>query len=567
MRQLVAGGLLLGLVSVPVSADATVLAAKVAAPALSVTTKAATVSESSRIAKVAVKCDSSKTCRGTLAIRVGSKTSAKKKYAVKAKKSKTYSIRLTGSQRAMISRGGSKKAYVRVTESAPKKVSTRSVGITLKRTAAPQPTPKPTTPKPTTPPGPALSKAYTERNWKPTAVDTCPVSLHNTHSVVGADGKLYPTWHPATDLDPATGKSCTYGHEHGDDPATSDIYEWVTDFIDEDSSKSRGVPFGYVSEVLDTYSASKNSLVTRHEDNAGHKVIVANDVSVVAKSPRAVVKDKDGKAIKCDYLIKFHQGSHSSDATKNNAHETIYAINCSDGTELISSTFTRYGNANEFDRSCDRQKVATTGSILPDGFGGRRLIPDMTCVNSDVLVPEDEQSDVWSLYEVWESANRIQTADGTQLASFDPWFGVRNPSRVYASGFLGDVLALVDTLYLVDGSDGGTAKGHPWSEHADEHSGDNSGEHTDHLTKTDPASPFDGAQRDYYLQGTTVANAAGPAVWWTDPYGDNAVTAAGNGLVKQWISNSDNTGWPELERRTFDLEKDYGNGNGVHAPN
>lgn len=563
MRHLLAGGLLLGLVSVPVSADATALAAKKAVPVLSVKTKTATVAESSRIAKVAVKCNSSKTCRGALQLKVGSKTSAKKAYAVKAKKSKTYSITLTTTQRAMISRGGSKKAYVRVAESAPKKVSTRSVGITLKRTAAPKPTPKPTTPKPTTPTtppttpaGPALSKAYTDRNWTPTALDTCPASLHRTYSVVGADGKLYPTWHPATDIDPATGTSCTYGHEHGDDPATSDIYNWVTDFIDEDASKSRGVPFGYVSEVLDTYSAEKNSLVTRHEDNAGHKIIVANDVSLVSKSPRTTVKDKDGKAIKCDYLIKFHQGSHSSDATKNNAHETIYAINCTDGTELISSTFTRYGNANEFNRSCDLQKVATTGSILPDGFGGRRLIPDMTCVNRDVLVPAGQQSDIWSLYEVWESANRIQTADGTELASFDPWFGIRNPSRVYAPGIVGDIVALVDTLFLVDTSDGGTAHGHPWTEHSGEH-----------IAKTDPESPFDGAQRDYYLQGTTVANASGPTVWWTDPYGDNAVTTAGTGMVKQWISNSDNSSWPELERRTFDLEKDYGNGNGVHAPN
>lgn len=99
------------------------------------------------------------------------------------------------------------------------------------------------------------------------------------------------------------------------------------------------------------------------------------------------------------------------------------------------------------------------GSILPDGFGGRRLIPDTGCVNQDVLVPGNQQSNIWSLYEVWESANRIQKADGTQLASFDPWFGVRNPSRVYSPGVVGEIMALVDTLVMVDPSDGGTAKG------------------------------------------------------------------------------------------------------------
>lgn len=87
------------------------------------------------------------------------------------------------------------------------------------------------------------------------------------------------------------------------------------------------------------------------------------------------------------------------------------------------------------------------------------------------------------------------------------------------------------------------------------------------MPKGDPDSPFDGAQRDYYLKGTTVANASGPTVWWTDPYGDNAVTAPSAGLVKQWISTSDNTSWPEVERRIFDMEKDFGKDNGVHAPN
>lgn len=558
MRRLIVGGVVVGLMSAPAAANAHVhIESKKASTALSVSTKTTTVSES-RVAKITVRCGSSKTCKGTLDVRVAGKSTTKKSYAVKARKSKTYSLTLTVGQLAKIPHGGRVASYVRVTEKAPKKVSIRSVAIRLKRAAAPAttPTPVPTTPTPTTPTGPVLSKAFTERNWTPTAIDTCPVSLHDKYTVIGPDGKLYPTWHPATDIDPATGTACTFGHEHGYDPATSDIYDWVTDFIDEDSSKSRGIPFGYVSEALDTYSAAQSSLVIRHEDNPGHKIIVANDVSVIGANPRVAVKDDNGKPIKCDYLIKFHQGSHSSDATKNNAHETLYAIKCTDGTELISSTLTRYGNANEFARSCDQTTVETTGSILPDGFGGRRLIPDTTCVNRDVLVPGNQQSNIWSLYEVWESANRIETPNGTDLASFDPWFGVRNPSRIQAPGVVGEVIALVDTLFMVDETDGGTAKGYPWDEHAGMH-----------MAKGDPDSPFDGAQRDYYLQGTTVRNASGPSVWWTDPYGDHAGTTESAGYLKQWVSQTDNSDWPELERRTFDLEKDFGKDNGVHAPN
>jgi hypothetical protein len=45
----------------------------------------------------------------------------------------------------------------------------------------------------------------------------CPAWVHEAYTVVAADGKRYPTWHPATD--PASG--CLFDHEHGDDPRTS----------------------------------------------------------------------------------------------------------------------------------------------------------------------------------------------------------------------------------------------------------------------------------------------------------------------------------------------------------
>src|SRR6185312_14613428 len=43
---------------------------------------------------------------------------------------------------------------------------------------------------------PQPSDAYANRNWSPTTYDTCPKALHDSYSVVGPDGKLYPTWHP-----------------------------------------------------------------------------------------------------------------------------------------------------------------------------------------------------------------------------------------------------------------------------------------------------------------------------------------------------------------------------------
>lgn len=547
MRAVVAVAVTAGLVLAPSAVSAKEAKAK---PALAISSKIVTVSES-RIARVTLRCGSSKTCKGTVGLRVNGKDSASKAYGVRSKRSKTYSIKLTPTQLAAIPQGGSKASFVRVKEKAPKKIASRSVPIALKRAASPTQAPAPT---PTAPP---KSVAFIERNWKPTAIDTCTVALHESHSITGADGKLYPTWHGPTDIDPGTGKTCTYGHEHGDDPATSDIYDWVTDFVDEDTAKSQGIPFGSVSEILDVYSSTRDK-VMRHEDNVGHKIIVANNVKMIGASPREYVRDDDNSIVTCDFLIKFHQGSHSGDAIINNAHELLYAAKCTDDTELISQTMTRFGNPNEFDRSCDQARVQTSGSNLPDGFGGRRVIPDKFCVDRDALVPGTQQSAIWALYESWESDNRIQTADGTTLARFDPWFGIRNPSRAHAGGILNSIINLVDTLWMVDPADGGTAKGYPWNEVED---------HSHHVEKTDPESPFDGAQRDYRLGSTTVDNPTGTSIWWSDPYGDNAVTGEWEGSVRQLVSTTSNTDWPALERSWVNLQMDYGKDNGVHAPN
>ena len=49
--------------------------------------------------------------------------------------------------------------------------------------------------------------------WNPGPNDTCTKEQHDAYSVVGPDGKLYPTWHP-----PTGPGGCTFGHEHGRDP-------------------------------------------------------------------------------------------------------------------------------------------------------------------------------------------------------------------------------------------------------------------------------------------------------------------------------------------------------------
>ena len=516
-------------------------------PATSLAGSSALAATSDGTVGFTLRCTGAKPCSGETRLRLAGANGPVQTYAIAAGATRSVTVTLNAAQKAAVAPGTTGSGEVRITEKAPAAIAGRGIAVTVTRPALP-PAETPT------------SKAYRERNWSPTAYDTCSADLHRSFSVIGPDGKLYPTWHPPTVVDPATGRSCSFGHEHGDDPATSDLYTWVTDFLDAAPERGRGIPFGYVSEALDTYAATRGN-VTRHEDNVGHKVIVANDVKLVTASPRGYLRDGSGAVITCDVLMKVHQGSHSGDALINNAHELLYAVRCSDGTETIASTLTRFGDANEFNRSCDRTLVATAGSNLPDGDGGSRAIPDRFCVDCDVLVPGNQASSIWALYEVWQSANDLTRPDGTSLASFDPAFGVRNPARAHAGGVGSAIFDLVDIPGQVDSADGGTARGYPWDEvtaHEQAHGP---------LGRTDPASPFDGAQRDYALHTTRVTNAGGSTTWWTDPYGEGAVTTAAPGLVRQHVSSTDNSAWPELERRLFDLERDHGHANGVHAPN
>jgi len=82
-----------------------------------------------------------------------------------------------------------------------------------------------------------VSRAFSA--WEPGPLDTCSRQIHDNYAVVGADGKLYPTWHPP--VDEATG--CSFGHEHGRDPRGSDLFDNVG-----------YIPFGYANEAADFFA-------------------------------------------------------------------------------------------------------------------------------------------------------------------------------------------------------------------------------------------------------------------------------------------------------------------------
>lgn len=399
------------------------------------------------------------------------------------------------------------------------------------------------------------SVAAGSRNWQPTAGDTCPKAVHDRFAVIGPDGKRYPTWHPPTWTDPATDRTCTFGHEHGRDPEGSDLVTWVTEhFAAPGYETFSGLPFGQATEALDAWAPRQPGVVTRQEDHVGYKVDYANDVALTGT-------DGEALGVTCDELLRVHQGTHSADAFSNNVHELLYAVRCSDGTQLISNTIARFGDAGEYTRSCDPSvTVPTTDNGFPDGPGGRS-IPDRRCALTSFLVPAGRTTSAWALYEKWSSTNELRTADpgAAPLARFDAHFGVFDPARYADTEHAAKLRRSLDLCWEIE-PNGDRADGVACTEAT------GGGTLSSAYGFDDVRSPFNGTHRDVYTRGVDVGNAGGPTRWWTDPYGGNASAAPFPGAICQLIGAVDTSARPPVAERVIGRNRDN-DAPGVHAPN
>ena len=379
-------------------------------------------------------------------------------------------------------------------------------------------------------PGEAKGSAVAYSVWTPGPQDTCSKAIHDGYSVVGPDGILYPTWHPP--VDPITG--CTFGHEHGRDPSGSDLFKIVGK-----------IPFGYANQHLEESGFGS----VRNEDHVGHKIEWENDIEMhVGEGGDAVF------GVRCDVLVKMHQGTHSPDAFTNNMHEVAYHIRCTDGTGFSATVLTPIGRAGELVASCDGDRHIRAGTPTPtnspDG-GGVRIIPDATCVQARVLRAEGTTggSDFDALRENWEVHARIVRDDGHTLASFDPYFQVLDPSRYFDPNAERKMARTVDLCFAV----GMRARGGPCRE-------------VEGMTSVpwdDPRSPFKGVKRFVDINGNRVDNTGGE-LWYTDPLGRRASPLPFAGAIVQWIARQPDRGY-NLQGPPIGRDRSY-NAKGVHAP-
>jgi len=390
-------------------------------------------------------------------------------------------------------------------------------------------------------PGPQTAPngvAQSYGQWAPGPYDTCPASVHDAYSVVGLDGKLYPTWHPP--VDPAT--ECRFGHEHGRDPRGSKLYGEVGN-----------IPFGYANEQLDIYDPNG----MRHEDHFGHKIEWENDVDMRIDDPVAGIVF----AVRCDFLTKLHQGTHSKDAFTNNLHELVYHIQCTDRTELHITIMAAIGTPGEFERSCDQAKVVVgpaTPANSPDG-GGARIIPDRFCVDQLMLVPAGQQSQTFTaLHESWQTSSVIRSVDGHGLAFFNPYYQVELPSRFHDPAVAGLVGRPIDVCYETE-ANGDQAHSGPCDQST------NHGRVTG-LAFDDPRSIFNGVERHVDINSAIIHNDGGPTLWYTDPFGGHGRRQPFLGSIAQFIASLDNDRGFGVSGPAIGFDRYYG-GTGSHAPN
>jgi hypothetical protein len=439
------------------------------------------------------------------------------------------------------------------------------------------PTTPPVTP-PTTQTGLPPSNLVRSRAygvWTPSQYDTCPKELHDTYWALGPDGKVYPTWHPPTDM--FAGKECTYGHEHGRDPKGSALYTQIG-----------AIPFGYANEVLaDSVRAQESNpdialARERREDHVGHKIewehYEASDVNSVGPDSGRIKPT----GVMCDFLAKLHQGTHSRDAFTNNTHEMALHFSCSNGGKFDLTLLSPLGKPGEFLNNCTLKPVMPGGSLNPtdapstaaDGSNGNgeRTIPcssgalynnTFEGTKGGTLGPQY----FGSLFEGWTVSNAIPLPGGGSL-SFGPYFDAYNPARLHDHTAPDMMAHTIDYCYRTN-----TTRSNTQACDAVRGLGQT-------IAWDDPRSPFNGTDRNVSPKGFLLFNDSGKSTtFYTDAYGQRSSNQAFAGSIKQFaatvkasvegtmygaIPNGDGTfkagGFGNQFRRNY-------NAKGVHAPN
>lgn len=214
---------------------------------------------------------------------------------------------------------------------------------------------------------------------------TCSVQVHDRYVVRGPDGVLYRTWHPQT-VDNGAGGTCTFAHEHGVDPATSQL------------AGLEPIAFDYVAHV------SELNGMPMPEAHEGYKVHVANVGQV----------NDEGRISHASVVLLFHMGTGGVRRYLANMHTLAVQAQMPDGSRVSVSGMADTGSAGSI---CARDR----GEVLI----GRAV---MTLSGVPESANGGQACEVGSPYEIWQFSLSIGGGPGTDpllqfnasLAAFDP---------------------------------------------------------------------------------------------------------------------------------------------------
>jgi hypothetical protein len=364
------------------------------------------------------------------------------------------------------------------------------------------------TPGVTLPPaGAPMSRAYSvvlDRHFSsnPPQAGECAREIHDRYWTYGPDGKVYPTWHPP--VDPITG--CAFGHEHGDDPnnfkhgSAGSAYSYAL---------HSSVPFGYANERL--YDIDRVNI--RDEDHVGHKIMIGNDMAYGANG--------QANGVRCGMMVKYHQGTHSSDAMSNNLHEVGVFANCNNGMFTRWYSLQPFGRPGFVETTCtegaNNYGYNTTTAVPPNSpvGGGARNLPDGGCMTVNGV----------NMAEDWPVDHDV-ILPGGGLFGFGYYFQVANVSR------------LVDLANPAAPTMGRPAE----FCYRATHPGYNAPECTALRAQgvvpwNDRRSPWKGSARLVHFNQFTADDPSGRTVWYTDVFGKNASSTydAARGIVIQQL--------------------------------
>jgi hypothetical protein len=421
--------------------------------------------------------------------------------------------------------------------------------------------------------------------WAPAAQDSCSKAFHDSFFVIGPDGKKYPTWHPPEARDQATNQLCSFGHDHGMDPAFSALWADLQAHFAADTNhnglleagelSASGIPFGLASEAL------VNSPTPRLEDHTAYKIIYAND------AVRTRVSGGSGTSfdLHCDLFAAYNQPASTADAFGSNLFSVIYAVNCNSGNsvgqypvKVIVTTMAVFGDPGSFTLDANGTQQQNAGTAVPSTSpqGGSelgRLIPSRDAVFAGVFVPNTQMSDFGTLVERWETQLHLRRPNGDELATLAPAFRVDDPARYFDNGALA---RSIDLCYSGLDANGNLVtdplqaaaivrqvRGGGAINCASVAPNGPATPTSSRVAFDDATSPFRGCRRSAFFGADAVHN-SGAAIWYTDAFGANASNAAFANSIKQLIATADTDSIVLAETHAVQLTC---TGSTVHVPN